>query len=128
MIGLPEQSVLHMLAFQYLWNDQPTKAEPLYALLLACSPHLTSIRAGLACAQLHNGNPKGALTSLAPVVNNPDPTVQLLLGKSFLMVGDAGSARQAMEQFCHSRPAWSRPVLVDFEDVAIKGERGDAHV
>jgi len=127
MMNTSEQSVLHMLAFHYLWNGQPQKAEPLYEVLMACAPDQVRVRAGLAYAQLCNGKPKEALKSMEPLVDDPDPVVQLLLGRAFLMVGDEVSARQAMRQFCQNRPSWNQPVLVDVEEGAKKGVRDKNH-
>lgn len=108
-----QQSVLHLLAFQYLWSGQPEKAQPLYALLLSYAPEMVQVRTGLACAQLHNGAAQDALLSLAPLAETPDPVVQLLRSRAFSMLGDRLSASAAMQRFCQSRPPWKGPILVD---------------
>ena len=108
-----QQSVLHLLAFQYLWNGQPEKAQPRDELLLAGAPDAVQLRTGLACAQMQNGAPHAAMLSLAPLTEAPDPVVQLLIGRALSLMGDRTGASEAMQQFCAIRPAWSTPVLVD---------------
>lgn len=115
MITTTQQSVLHVLAYQSLWNGKCTNAEAMYELLLQFLPEAMEVRAGLACAQIRNGKPEAALQTLTPLLDSDDPAVQLLLGKTFSMIGNTDRALQAMEAFCSRRPAWQKAILVDSE-------------
>lgn len=116
LLSHAQQSVLHLLAFQCLWNGQPQKAQPLYELLLSVTPDAVQVLTGLACARLQNGAPESALQLLEPLADGSDPAVLLLLARALSLTGDRSGAAEAMERFCKLRPKWSGRVLVDAEN------------
>lgn len=125
MITPSQYSVLHVLAYQALWNGKCIAAESIYRLLLQLSPDALDVRSGLACAQIRNGKPEDALQTLQPISTSPDPAIQLLLGKTFSMLGDTDRALQAMEVFCTNRPAWQMPVLMDSDETGERPVRNE---
>jgi len=96
-----DQELTRLLAYVYLQNGVPAKAETLYAALLALDPDDRSAAKGLAWARLEADQPAAALKVLDAITGPGEPSavVQLLRARAFARLDQADNAQVAMRAF-----------------------------
>ncbi|MQA40708.1 type III secretion apparatus assembly chaperone SctY [Rugamonas aquatica] len=104
--------LIQLLAYVYVQNGAPCRAESLYAALHVLEPDNSIVAKALAWASIEAGQPLQALKVLDGVVGprEPDALLQLLRARAFARLERDDDAHVAMQAFLALRTAAARVV------------------